>query len=295
MTQFAHIPLTGTGIWSAGLRYGDPAEIADAAAELEALGYSAIWIPDPGGPVFEAVERLLIATTSVTIATGVLNLWMHQPQVVASNWARLADRFGNRFLLGIGAGHKSMVDSAIGVGTYRSPIQAAERYLSELDSGSTPVPPARRLLAALGPNMLRVARHHCAGAHTFNVNPHHTAMARSVLGPEPLLAPEQAVAFEGNQKAAREAAQRHVGRYLALPNYVNNFRRMGFTDSDFADGGSSRLRDAVVVGADEAATRIAEHRQAGADHICLQVLAEPTALPREAWRSLAPEVTSVTS
>ena len=281
--------VAGTGVWSAGLRYGDPVEAAEVAAELEELGYSALWVPDVGGDVFEVIERLLRATTTATIATGILNLWMHSAAATASAHARLAAEYEDRFLLGIGVSHAALIDAGE-PGRYRNPLAAMTSFLDGLDAEPTPVPPSRRVLAALGPKMLELARTRTAGAHPYNVTPEHTALARAALGQSGLVLPEQAVALTTDADLARMLGRTHLAHYLLLPNYTNNLRRLGFGDDDFAAGGSSRLIDALVAWGDLDAieSRIRQHREAGADHVCIQVLSEEGLFPRLVWRELAP-------
>jgi probable F420-dependent oxidoreductase len=184
--------LTGIGIWSSQLRYGNPAESADAAAELDELGFRALWIPDVGGAVFEAVGNLLAATKQTTVATGILNLWMHTPTDVAASYAELTAAHGDRFLLGIGVSHAPVVDAGAS-GRYRKPLAATASFLDELDTTPQPVPAERRVLAALGPKMLSLSARRSAGAHPYLVTPEHTAVARGTLGDGPLLLPEQTV------------------------------------------------------------------------------------------------------
>lgn len=280
--------LSGIGIWSAQLRYGDPAAAADAAAELEELGYTALWIPDVGGPVIDSVQNLLAATTRVVIATGILNLWMHSPADVAAAHARLSADHGRRFLLGIGVSHAPLIDSKT-PGTYRKPLAATAAFLDGLDKADVPVPADERVLAALGPKMLALAAHRSRGAHPYLVTPEHTATARAALGPGPLLLPEQTAVLSTDAEHARGIGRDWLRSYLAMPNYYNNLLRSGFT-SDELDSVSDRLVDAIVVWGDEDAilARVDEHRAAGADHVCIQVLdSDPRALPREQWRRLA--------
>ncbi len=282
--------LTGTGLWSAGLRYGDAAESAAAAAELDELGYSALWIPDVGGDVFAAVRNLLSATSTTTVATGILNLWMHEADETASQHATLTKEHGDRFLVGIGVSHAPLIDMAE-AGRYRKPLTRMREYLDGLDAAATPLAPKDRVLAALGPKMLELARDRTAGVHPYLVTPEHTAVAREAVGPDRLVAPEQAVVLSTDPTRARELARGHLAGYLALPNYANNWKRFGFTDDDVADGGSDRLVDALVAWGDEDAlvARVQQHRDAGADHVCVQVLTDrPTELPLEQWRELAP-------
>jgi probable F420-dependent oxidoreductase len=285
--------ISGTGIWSAGLRYGDRTEAAEAAAELEELGYSALWVPDIGGDVFEVVERLMAATTTATIATGILNLWMHSAEETATAHARLTTAYGDRFLVGIGVSHAVLIDAGE-PGRYRKPLAATASFLDELDSAPTPLPQSERVLAALGPKMLELARTRAAGSHPYNVTPEHTALAREALGPSSLVLPEQAVALATDPDTARTLGRGHLAHYLALPNYTNNLRRLGFGDDDLSAGGSDRLIDALVAWGDENAieSRIRQHHDAGANHVCIQVLSEEGLFPRKAWRALAPVLTS---
>jgi probable F420-dependent oxidoreductase len=289
------VDLGPIGIWSAALRYGDRGEARDAASELESLGFGTLWLPGGiGGDIFEAVAALLEATSRVALATGIVNLWMHQPAEVAEAHARITSAHPDRFLLGVGVSHAPLVD-ADHPGRYARPLEATDRYLDELDTASPPVPAAERALAALGPRMLALARDRSRGAHPYLVTPEHTRQARAVLGDGPLLAPEQSAVLESDPTRARDLARRHLSIYLQLPNYVRNLRRLGFTDEDVAAPGSDRLVDGVVAWGDVATIvrRVKEHRDAGADHVCVQVLAaDPRVLPRDAWRELGPALAS---
>ncbi|MDT7733979.1 MAG: hypothetical protein QOE12_1153 [Mycobacterium sp.] len=284
--------LTGIGIWSNQLRYGDPAESADAAAELDELGFRALWIPDVGGQVFEAVGNLLAATATTTIATGILNLWMHTADEVAENYAALTAEHGDRFLLGIGVSHAPVID-AVAPGKYRKPLAATASFLDELDAAPQPVPVQRRVLAALGPKMLSLSARRGAGAHPYLVTPDHTASARATLGDGPLLLPEQTVILTDSPDEARTIGIDWLGAYMALPNYANNLLRSGFTEDDLSQV-SDRLFNAIIAWGDEDAIlrRVSEHRSAGADHVCIQVLlSDPWAYPREQWRRIADALT----
>ncbi|MGH9135347.1 MAG: LLM class F420-dependent oxidoreductase [Ilumatobacteraceae bacterium] len=277
------------GIWSGQLRRADPAAIADAAAELDELGYGTIWIPGGrGGDVFGDVARLLDATARATVATGILNVWMHSPEETASGHASLMADHPGRFLLGLGVSHEPAVTDSGQV--YARPLTKMREYLDALDATSPPVPAGERMLAALGPRMLELARDRSAGAHPYLVAPEHTALAREMLGEGPLIAPEVMVVLDDDADRARAVARQHLSRYLGLPNYTNSFKRHGFTDDDLLEGGSDRLVDGLIAWGDldAIAARIAEHHAAGADHVCVQVLqADAAALPREGWRQLA--------
>jgi probable F420-dependent oxidoreductase len=277
------------GIWSIELRYGDPGEIRDAAAELEELGWSALWVPsvlDAG--VLAASEQLLDATTRVTVATGVLNLWLHEPAEVAAEAARLDAAHPGRFVLGVGV---SAPVAAQSVGReFTRPLAVTGAYLDQLDSASPPLLAGQRLLAALGPKMLALAARRSAGAHPFLVPPSHTAQARQILGPRAVLAPHQAVILETDPGAARAIARQALGPSLSVPHYQASFLRLGFSADDLAGGGSDRLIDAIVAWGEAGAIakRIGEHHDAGADHVAVHLVAPgPGSPPRKLWRQLS--------
>src|SRR3954451_6908915 len=279
-------PVGATGIWSPQLRHGDPGEAAAFAAELEQLGYGALWIGDIGGDLYTPLENLLGATTTATVATGILNVCMHTPEEAANEHARLVAAHGPRFLCGIGISHQPLIDHVVEAGTYKKPLEKMSEYLDGLDAAPTPLAAQDRVIAALGPKMLELARSRTAGTHPYLVTPELTRSARAGVGPDRLVASEQAVVLETDATKARDIARMHLRTYLGLPNYVNNWKRQGFTDDDVADGGSDRLVDALVVWGDEAtiAARVQEHRDAGADHICIQVLTDDLrAFPTAQW------------
>ena len=285
--------LSGTGIWSSMLRYGDASEAAALAAELESLGYSALWVPDVGGDLFGPLDNLLGATTTATVATGILNVWMHAAQETAAEHARLTAEHGPRLLFGLGVSHQRLIDHVNEPGTYQRPVEVMAGYLDGLDAAPTPLAETDRVIAALGPKMLELARARTAGTHPYLVTPDLTRNARAGVGPDRLVACEQGVVLGTDASAAREIARLHLKTYLELPNYSNNWKRQGFTDDDLSDGGSDRLVDSLVVWGDETtiAARLQEHRDAGADHVCIQVLTDnPRGLPIDQWRSLAPAV-----
>jgi probable F420-dependent oxidoreductase len=283
--------VTGTGIWSSQLRYGDAAEAKAHAAELEGLGYSTLWIPDVGGDLFTPLGGLLAATTSTTIATGILNIWMHTAEETAAEHARLTAEHGPRLLFGVGISHQPLIDHVKESGTYQRPLATMAAYLDGLDAANPPLAAEDRVIAALGPKMLELARTRTAGTHPYLVTPELTQAARNGIGPDGLVAVEQGVVLDTDPETARRVARLHLERYLGLPNYSNNWKRQGFTGDDIADGGSDRLVDALVVWGDDTAIakRVQEHRDAGADHVCIQVLtADPAAFPIAQWRELAP-------
>ncbi|MBE1549031.1 putative F420-dependent oxidoreductase [Mycobacterium sp. OAS707] len=284
--------LAGVGVWSNQLRYGDPGEAADAAAELEELGFTALWIPDIGGPLFDSIDNLLTSTKRAVVATGILNLWMHEPSDVAERYTSLTKAHGERLLLGIGVSHAPLIDTRE-PGLYRRPLAATRAFLDAIDATDTPVPVENRVLAALGPKMLELSATRARGAHPYLVTPDHTRTAREVLGDGPLLLPEQAVFLTDSRDEARSVGANFLRTYTGLPNYANNLLRSGFTQDDL-DSVSDRLLDAIIAWGDEEAVarRVEEHKQAGADHVCVQALtAEPLAFPREQWRRLAAALT----
>jgi probable F420-dependent oxidoreductase len=268
----------------------------EAAAEIEDLGFSAIWVP--GGPtgatVLDAAAELLDATRAITVGTDIHTIWTRSPQEMAAICARMDAANPGRFMLGLGASHANLVEARGQI--YEKPLAMMRGYLEGLDAEEVPVRKDRRMIAALGPKMLELTRDMAAGAVPYMVSTEHTAMARKILGPGPLLAPEQAVVLDTDRARAREVARRHVSAYFHYANYMANFRRLGFTDEDFADGGSDRLIDAIVVTGDLEAIerRVNEHFEAGASHVALQVLVDrgdsikdATEIPREQWRILA--------
>jgi probable F420-dependent oxidoreductase len=290
-SETASLPPTGTGIWSSSLRYGDQSEIAGAAAELEALGYTALWVPDVGGDVFGAVANLLRATEFATISTGILNLWMHSAEETAAQHAELTGSYGNRFLVGIGVSHAPTVEQAYEAGAYTQPLKKTSQFLDELDAAHPPLARDDRVIGAQGPKMLALAASRAAGVHPYLVTPEHTRLAREAVGPTAVVATEQGVVLETDPDRARSIIRGNFQHYIHLPNYRNNWMRLGFEASDMEEGGSNRLIDALVAWGDEEAiaARVQEHRDAGASHVCVQVLTESSAaLPLDQWRRLAP-------
>jgi probable F420-dependent oxidoreductase len=273
------------GVWDIGLRMEDNVAggaAAEAAAELEELGYGALWLGF--SPGVEHAVPLLKATARIVVATGILSIWDYEPADVAARHAAVTAEHPERFLLGLGVSHEALVKER-----YKRPLAAMHAFLDGLDDAATPVPATQRVLAALGPRMLTTARERAAGAHPYLVTPEHTRRARQLLGPDRLLAPEVKVVIDADPDRARGVARRHVSRYLELPNYANNMRRLGYTDADLADGGSDELVASVVAwGADSIRERVAAHEEAGADHVCLQVITDDRAeMPRREWRELA--------
>ena len=277
-----------TGIWAHQLRYGDAGAIAEMAAELDELGYDALWIPDVGGDVLGSVELLLRAAPRAVVATGVLNIWMHEPDEVAAHVGGWEDAWKARFLLGLGVSHALLIDHG-NPGRYAKPYSKMFEYLDGLDAAHPPLTEDTRVLAALGPRMLELARDRAAGVHPYFVPPEHIAAARALLFPTSLIAVELAVVLDSTPSSARATARRHTATYVNLPNYTNNLRRFGYDDDDFADGGSDHLIDGIVAWGDldSIAARVQQMRDAGADHVCIQVIRADDDVPRADWRELA--------
>jgi probable F420-dependent oxidoreductase len=273
------------GIWSLELRFGDPGEAAEAAAELDELGYGAVWIPGGiGGDVTGDVSRLLNATKRAAIATGIINIWKHEPEEIAGWWKGLSDDHKRRALLGLGISHGPLIGESWG-----KPIAVTRDYVERLTALG--VPADSQCLAALGPKMLELSRDLTAGAHPYLVTPEHSEIARRIVGPGKLVAPEQGVILETDPARARELGREALANYRQLPNYCNNWRRLGFSEEDVSTA-SDRLIDGLFAwgSMDRIAQRVNAHLAAGADHVCLQVIAPQgtsIAKQREAWRSLA--------
>lgn len=263
------------GIWRPWSRLD-----AGLAKDVEDLGYGTIWIGGSPGGDLEIAGRLLAATDRIVIATGIVNMWSTPAAEAAASYHRLNDAHGGRFLLGAGIGHPEATQE------YRSPYETIVRYLDELDAAGVPV--GGRVLAALGPKVLRLSAERAAGAHPYLTTPEHTREARETLGDGPLLAPEQKVVLDTDPGRARALAREMLVRYLGLRNYVSSFKRLGFTDADVADGGSDALVDALIAHGDAAAVtaRLAGHLDAGADHVAVQVLTGPGGDPRPALRTI---------
>lgn len=287
--------LGSVGLWTFQLDLQPTTRVREVAAEIEDLGYGAVWIPELAGrdPLVSSA-LLLGATTQLVVATGIAGIYGRDPLAMACGHKTLTEAFPDRFLLGLGVSHAPAVEGLRGH-TYGPPLTAMRTYLDAMDAAPyfafAPETPARRVLAALGPKMLELAAARAAGAHPYFVPVEHTAIARDRMGADALLAPEQKVVLETDPDVARSVARAAMARYLALPNYTNNLLRLGYTDSDFGDGGSDRLVDAIVAWGDETAirARVDAHHAAGADHVAVQVLPhEPTALPIDEWRRLAP-------
>ena len=277
MTQHVRDHLGRFGVWRGGSQL-----TPELAAAIEQSGYGTLWVGgSPDGDLM-LVERLLDATTTLTLATGIVNMWKDDAATVAGSFARLEARHPGRFLLGVGAGHREATQQ------YAKPYETLAGYVSALlDEG---VPGTSLVLAALGPKVLRLAAERTAGAHPYLVTPEYTREARGILGAGPLLAPEHKVVLDADPDRARAIGRPRVRNpYLGLVNYTNNLRRLGWTDADLSGGGSDALIDALVAHgtAGQVAARLTEHLDAGADHVAIQLLTADGADPVAGYRQLA--------
>jgi probable F420-dependent oxidoreductase len=272
------------GIWWSGSWHDAADPSSNVAGEMESLGYGTLWSSggfEPG--LMPRFGELLEATSRVRVASGIASMWTTTPADVGPEVAELERRYDDRFVFGIGASHSAIVPD------YARPYARMVEYLDGLDAAGL-VPPEQRVLAALGPRMLDLARERAAGAHPYFVPVEHTSYARARLGAGPVLATELAVVLGTDRSAAMELARQYASIYLPLPNYANNLRRFGYTDDDINGGGSDRLIEAVIPWGDaETLTRrVREHLDAGADHVCIQVVADFMTFPLAQYRELAP-------
>jgi probable F420-dependent oxidoreductase len=239
------------------------------AKQIESLGYGAVWVGGSPDADLNWVEPALAETSTLQLATGIVNIWASPAAEVAKSFERIESAYPGRFLLGVGVGHPEHTD------VYKKPYDALVEYLDELDGAGLPT--SRRVLAALGPKVLALSAERSAGAHPYLTTPEHTAQARELVGNTVFLAPEHKVVLTENTNEAREIGRRTVEFYLDLSNYVNNWRRLGFTDTDVRKPGSDKLIDAVVAHGtpERVAVRLSEHLESGADHVAIQVLGGP--------------------
>jgi probable F420-dependent oxidoreductase len=265
------------GVWR-----GTPQVSPELAAQLEQLGYGAVWLGGSPSADLEIVDQLLAATTTLAVGTSIVNMWQSDPATVARSFARIEASFPGRFVLGVGAGHPEATAH------YASPYDTLAGYVDQLEAAGVPLD--RVVLAALGSRVLTLAADRTAGAIPYLVPPEHTRRARQILGPDKLLAPEHKVVLDSGLSSARELGSRRVRvPYLGLVNYTSNLRRLGYTDEDLSGGGSDRLIDALVAHgtAEQVAAQLAEHLGAGADHVCVQLLTRGDADPAPQYADLA--------
>ncbi len=289
------IDIGRVGIWTSALE-AQPAEVArHAAQEIESMGYPILWVNETTGrDPFVLSTMLLSSTSRLKLATGIANIYARDALTMAASQKTLSEAFPGRFVLGLGVSSPVLVEK-VRKHSYDRPLSYMRSYLDEMDAAPyhavAPTEKPVRVLAALGPRMLELAATRADGAHPYLTTPEHTREARTIIGPDVLLAPEQMVVLETDPAAARETARASVSFYLRAPGYLANLRRMGFSDDDWSDpkAASDRLIDAIVAwgDTDAIARRVREHHEAGADHVCIQVLAPPRELPLAQWRELA--------
>jgi probable F420-dependent oxidoreductase len=288
------------GLWTVQLDLQPMSRAREAAYELEELGFRTVWIPEAmTREPFTNAALLLSGTERLVVATGIVSIYGRTATTAQGAWKTLTEAFPDRFLLGLGASHQVAVENFHGT-VYEKPYSTMVKYLDAMDKGlffgSPPSVEPKRVLAALGPKMLELAAERTWGAHPYFVPVEHTSLAREVMGPDALLAPELMVVFETDPTKARETARKSATGYLGLPNYTNNLRRLGWTDDDLKDGGSDKLVDAIVAwgSLETIIGRVKDHLDAGADHVCVQVLTDDRSkLPMESWRELASALTDL--
>ena len=281
------------GIWYGRIDALPTSQAKEAAQLVESLGFGALWVAEAvGRDPFVSSSILLGATSTLALATGIANIYARDPMTMVAGQKTLAEAFPDRFLLGLGVSHAILVAS-VRKHVYSKPYSFMVEYLARMDKAlfmaQGPANDPGRVLAALGPKMLELSASAANGAHPYFTTPQHTEIARATIGPDALLAPEQMVVLETDPVEARRIARAGMKIYLGLPNYFNNLLRLGFEEHDRADGGSDRLVDAIVAWGsdDQIAARVAQHHEAGADHVCVQVLQDGRDLPEAQLRRLA--------
>lgn len=283
------------GVWSFDVERLSADDARAYARDVEATGAAVLWIPESLGSkeVFAHASLLLAATSKLIIATGIANIWARDPVAMANGQRALIGAYPGRFLLGLGVSHAPIIKNRGMGAVWERPVEHMRAYLDAMEKApyTGPAVETPRVLAALGPKMLQLAAERSLGAHPYFVPVEHTTIARKELGAGPLLAVEQAAVLASDAGTARATARRHMKRYLELDNYANNLRRIGWADTDIANGGSDALVDAICVWGDATAIkkRVDDHLARGADHVGVQVIrVDVNAPPTQEWRALAP-------
>lgn len=287
------IDIGPVGLWTSLFDAHPTSRVRELAVELEEMGWPCVWRPETAGrDAIVSATHLLDATTTLKVATGITQIYARHPLTARNAQRTLHEASGGRFLLGLGVGHAPFIEGVRNV-SYANPYTEMVDYLAAMERApftavAAPDEPPT-VLAALGPKMLRLAATAAQGAHPYFSPVEHTAFAREVMGQGSLLAPEVMVVVDDDRARATETARQQMDRYLQLPNYTNNLRRFGFTDDDIVGGPSERLIDAIVVrgSIDDVVARVREQHDAGADHVCIQVLSPSQELPLQTWRDLA--------
>jgi probable F420-dependent oxidoreductase len=281
------------GLWTFALDVQPMAKAQEAAAEIDEMGFGTVWLPEAvGREIFSSSALILSATKNIKVASGIASIAARTAHTMQSGWKTLSEAFPGRFVLALGVSHSHMVTKLHKL-SYDKPYSNMVEYLDVMDkspyAGAAPQSPMYRMIGALGPKMLQLSAERTAGAHPYFTTPQHTAEARALLGAKPLSAPEIAVIFETDKDKARATARKFMSTYTRLPNYANNLMRLGFTQDDVTNQ-SDKLVDEIVTwgGLDKIAARIKEHHDAGANHVCVQVLThDPLELPMAGWRELS--------
>ena len=287
------------GLWTADFDLQPMSKAQEAIAQVEEMGYGAVWVPEAViREPFASTALLLSATKKLVLGTGIASLHARTAQTMQAGWKTLTEAFPDRFLLGIGVSHAPMVQG-VHKGNYDKPYSTMVEYLDAMDKGiffgAAPTTAPQRVLAALGPKMLKLAAERGAGAHPYFTPVEHTAFARETMGANALLAPELAVVLETDAAKAREIARKYMTTYTRLPNYTNNLKRFGFTEDEITKQ-EDRLVDAIVAwgSMDTVVAAVKGHLDAGADHVCIQVLTDkPGTLPMREWQELADSTRSL--
>jgi probable F420-dependent oxidoreductase len=267
------------GIWTSYRAIGEE-NAPEAAALVEELGYGTFWLG--GSPRLPSLRPLLEGSERLVVGTAIVNIWAYDPAQLAAEYAELAADFADRLIVGVGVGHPEAT------GEYSKPLSAMREFLDGLDGAERPIPPESRCLAALAPKMLALSAERARGAIPYFIPVEHTRAARQQLGSGPLLAPEVAYVIDEDAERARAVGREYAAIYLGLSNYTNNLLNHGFEQADIRDGGSDRLIDAVIPhgSVEQVAAAVRAHREAGADHVCVQAVGEG-GVPREQWAALA--------
>ncbi len=294
--------LSPVGIWTEALDFVPASQAVELAAELEELGYGAIWLPEIAGrDPFVHLALLLSGTRTIVGATGIANIWARDAVAMVEASKTLTEAFPERTLIGLGVSHRHLVEDLRGH-AFTRPVEHMRRYLEAMDASpftaQRPTTPLRRVLGALRPAMLRLAAAMTDGAHPYFMPVEHTAFAREIIGPDRLLCPEQAVLIESDPGEARRVARGHMSVYLPLPNYRKALLHMGYQEEDVDGGGSDRLVDALVAWGtvDQIAERVRAQLDHGATHVAIQALSDQRrAVPIDQWRALAPALREVSS
>jgi probable F420-dependent oxidoreductase len=281
------------GLWTFALDVQPMAKSQEAAAEIDEMGFGTVWLPEAvGREAFASSALILSATKNIKVATGIASIAARTAHSMQAGWKTLSEAFPGRFVLGLGVSHSHMVTKLHKL-SYDKPYSNMVEYLDVMDkspfAAAPPQGPMYRMIGALGPKMLQLSAERTAGAHPYFTTPQHTAEARALMGAKPLIAPEIAVIFETDKDKARATARKFMSTYTRLPNYANNLMRLGFTQDDVTNQ-SDKLVDEIVTwgGLDKIAARIKEHHDAGANHVCVQVLThDPLELPMAGWRELS--------